>query len=339
MPFDWDQYQPEGKSFDWDQFEKHDDGNVQTPSVSAANAALRGAVQTGTLGFRDELAGLLASPTGAAKVAAEKLGADYSSDPDAKNYRDERDASRALDSDAEKAQPGSYLAGQLGGAVALPLAAGAALPAGAAAGLGAGGSLVGALGAGALSGLGTSKAESAGGAAADAAAGAALGGAAFGVGKALPSVAQKGADWLGEKAAPAADLISKLAKATETVGEKLPTSEYSKALGDLGSPVARRLVNTARGALHTEGDNAIGAALKVPVQGALGVVQAGKIIGDQLLDSETVNAIAPKLGKYGKILLDAAERSPKSLAATHFLLGKTDEGYREAFRKAMGEGN
>lgn len=56
------------------------------------------------------------------------------------------------------------------------------------------------------------------------------------------------------------------------------------------------------------------------------------------LSSDTINKIAPKMGKYGKILTDAAQRGGQSLAATHYVLQQTQPGYSDQFKLATGEG-
>lgn len=44
------------------------------------------------------------------------------------------------------------------------------------------------------------------------------------------------------------------------------------------------------------------------------------------------------MGKYGKILTDAAQRGGQSLAATHYVLQQTQPGYSDQFKLATGEG-
>lgn len=130
----------------------------------------RGAAQGATLGFRDELAGAIKSPSGAAKKAAAYFGYDAGSDKDIEEYLKERDASRLLDESAQKSNPKSFLGGNLTGSLAT-----LAVP-----GLGAtkGATALNALkagGLGATMATGSSKAEDTEGLAKDAALGAGIG--------------------------------------------------------------------------------------------------------------------------------------------------------------------
>lgn len=63
---------------------------------------------------------------------------------------------------------------------------------------------------------------------------------------------------------------------------------------------------------------------------------AGKVF-KQVLNAkigakEGIAALAPKLGKYAKVLTDAASRGNQSLAATHFLLSQQDPAYRQQLK-------
>lgn len=80
----------------------------KVPEVSALESGIRGAAQSASLGFADELAGLV----GGAK-ALFTPGQSV-----AEGYRKERDESRALYKAAEEANPKAYLGGELAGGLA-----------------------------------------------------------------------------------------------------------------------------------------------------------------------------------------------------------------------------
>lgn len=428
--FDWNQFQPEDKGFDWEQFAQDPATASPQSSVSEADALARGGAQGSTLGFRDELAGALKSPVGAAKTALEFLGADYGSDEDAQKYKAERDESRALDAAAQSAHPGLYTTGQIGGGVALPVVAAAALPASVTT---AAGGLLGALGLGAAAGAGSSDDSSGLGLLKDTATGAGIGGVSYGAGQLLQAGAQKLGNALSSGAASAQNAVRNTAgnlastaatgKADQELGRELLDSGLVR-FGDSARNISSRVGDAVQGArgsaagvlsdLESKGmqgviaADALRAGRAIPgglfpeaaesygAQQALadhlkpvatsaarqaaraksglnvkdlatygaGALTAGPIggvagpllrrtVGDRaastgaavldkgakmLLDPETVGQIAPRMGQYGKILLDAANRSGAALNATHFLLGKTDPGYREALKQAQGEG-
>lgn len=88
----------------------------QGPAPSWLESAGRGALQGATFGFGDEI-------YGAAKGAYDALagGGDFTG-----TYERERDAVRAANAAAQKANPGTYLAGELVGGVAVPVGGAAA---------------------------------------------------------------------------------------------------------------------------------------------------------------------------------------------------------------------
>jgi len=98
---------------------------VSEAPPSVLDSLGRGAAQGLSLGFRDELAGALKSPMGAAKKAGSFLGyKPLNGDEDLAAYLAERNASRALDEKAKKANPKSFLAGEIGGGVATAIVPG-----------------------------------------------------------------------------------------------------------------------------------------------------------------------------------------------------------------------
>ena len=145
--------------------------------VSQLESGLRGAAQGASLGFSDELTGLL-----------ESLISD-------KSYEDARDESRANYHEAEEANPGSYLTGNVAGGVATSLIPGLNIAKGA--------SLAGRVGmaatGGGLTGLGLSEADNGSDLALDTASGAVLGGGLQGVGEKVLSPMLKGAGSLMKK--------------------------------------------------------------------------------------------------------------------------------------------
>lgn len=92
----------------------------------------RGAVQGATMGLSDEIAGAMKNPIGAAKELATYLGSNVDENsPDVQAYTKERDESRALNKQAEEANPMTYMGGNLlssilpGGAIAKGVGLGA----------------------------------------------------------------------------------------------------------------------------------------------------------------------------------------------------------------------
>jgi hypothetical protein len=196
-----------------------DEGSPSTkgqPTDDALGSALAGAAQGGSLGFADEIAGGgnaaqealsripglsgLAKRTPMQQSLDEEVGKVPLNLGDA--YRSERDSQRAMDADAQKANPLSYLAGNVAGAAAVPIpGAGAASKL---SGLAKAGVNVGRAAAlGGLGGLGASTADltqgDVGGAAKDAGLGAGVGGALGAAGEGLGALADK----FGAKAAAA----------------------------------------------------------------------------------------------------------------------------------------
>lgn len=79
---------------------------------------------------------------------------------------------------------------------------------------------------------------------------------------------------------------------------------------------------------------------KSPQKVAGVMLGAEKAIGKaSQMSAETLNTIAPKLGKFSKILIDAAKRGGTSLGAKHFILQQTSPEYQELFKKATEDPN
>lgn len=82
---------------------------------------------------------------------------------------------------------------------------------------------------------------------------------------------------------------------------------------------------------------AMGSAAAKPLGAALKYTNAVAKNAANSLSLETVESLAPKLGKYGNALLNAAQRGEQSLAATHFVLSQTDPEYKMMYDDAQGE--
>lgn len=151
------------------QAHEHAAGQSSSEAPSYGESALRGAAQGATLGFADELAGAGHAAMGAARKMST---ADI-----VKDYIANRDAYRAADAGARKANPKTFGATEFGGGVATAFIPGMNI--GKAATLG--GRALGAAGLGAVTGLGSSEADLTKGDVVGAARDTALGGAIGGV--------------------------------------------------------------------------------------------------------------------------------------------------------------
>jgi hypothetical protein len=234
---------------------------LSKPKPSMLESGLRGAAQGASLGFADEITGGVESLlTG-------------------KPYDQARDESRAAYDAAQKANPGTYLAGDVGGAVASSMIPGLNVAKAATIGGRIGTAALG----GALSGLGNSTATDAQGMAKDAAMGAGLGGGIQGAGEALVPVAKYGAGKLSEmlsqaseKGSPTANrILSKVAKFTSGVDDDAALRQIQRPLQtatadndkfafnvgkralqeteDLGSTLGKNVGNTQREFLEKSG--------------------------------------------------------------------------------------
>lgn len=141
---------------DWQEVSDINDWQeVPLDKTSESDSLLRGAIQGATFNSRDELAGAVESPVGALKEIANKFGGEFS-DEDIEAYKKERDASRALDRQAQESNPAMYATGNIAGGVATSFIPGLNIAKGA--------GLVNTLGKsalqGSLAGLGGSEGES-----------------------------------------------------------------------------------------------------------------------------------------------------------------------------------
>jgi hypothetical protein len=189
---------------------------LSKPKPSMLESGLRGAAQGASLGFADEITGGVESLlTG-------------------KPYDQARDESRAAYDAAQKANPGTYLAGDVGGAVASSMIPGLNVAKAATIGGRIGTAALG----GALSGLGNSKADNALDMAKDTGTGAALAGGIQGAGEALVPVAKYGAGKLSqmlsqasENGSPTANrLLSRVAKFTSGVDDDAALRQIQRPL-------------------------------------------------------------------------------------------------------------
>lgn len=171
------------------------DGYRPLVATAGAESSMRGAAQGITAGFADEaygLVGAIVNPTNSDKGFWDR-------------YSDSRDYARGRDTDAERANPGTFMASNIGGG-----AASAVLTGGATAGL------KGAAGMGAAAGLGMSEADltegEVGQAALDTAFGAGVGAAGYGAVKGAMAGA-RGAVAAGKKLNPYLAALGRGAKA------------------------------------------------------------------------------------------------------------------------------
>jgi hypothetical protein len=262
----------------------------------------RGALQGGTLGFSDEIAGGIEAAMDKIRGGHEDIG---------KLYVKHRDESRANNAAAEQANPIAYGGGKLAGTLAPALlTGGASVPEQ----LLAGGAL------GAASGLGEAN-ELDKDALAKAALGAAGGVAGAGIGGALA----KGA---GALATP-------VAEAAEGLGAKLANPALQQAVDS----VSKKVALGALGAGHfVPGLHAVAAgAAAVP-----GVVRAaGKVLPSLAKTLGRVGAAATKnpglLGNYGAKLAAASQAGPAAFNAMHFSLAQTDPEYQKKVLEVQNE--
>lgn len=278
--------------------------NRATPieeEIGQLESALRGTAQGLSFGFADEVTGAL-----------ESLASD-------KTYEQARNESRENYKAAQEANPITYGAGQVVGAVAPALATG--------------GTSVAALAAqGAAQGLGSSEADllkgDVLGAAKDTAIGASTGAVVGGAGKALSTVAPKVAKGFQNvvedvATAPLGQAGAKgvVPKAIDTIGQagKFITNKMDK-LGNLGQGVAA--VMTGGKSL---GIQAAGETMKAIPQIAQKTAQT---------TAPLLESVIPQMGKFSKVLLEAAQRGTTNLAATNFVLLQTNPEYREMYSKA-----
>lgn len=215
MAFDPDAYLAES-SFDPDEYLRDE------PSASMAESGLRGASQGFSLGFDDEIAGglsVLGRPFGVKGLGGKLSDIELTSptlntDEILGEYTRVRDLERKANEDAQKSNPGTYLAGQIAGG------AGSAIVPGLNVAKGAGLLKTAGMGAaqGGLTGLGMSDKEDLSGLAVDTGLGAGLGGiagaGAYGAGKLIEKGADKFKNFGGSLKSKAEDLAIKATGAT-----------------------------------------------------------------------------------------------------------------------------
>lgn len=286
-------------------------------SVSMLESGLRGAVQSGTLGFADEISGLVESAL------------------TDKTYEQARDESRANFKTAQEANPMTYGAGQVAGGVATAFVPGLNV-----AKLGsAGARIAGNAGIGALSGVGASEATDLGTLTSDAAVGGLIGGAASGIAESLSPVSKfiaekskqranelaveslKGSakqhaklgdtrtqelgDWLLKKRAvgfgtKAKDSLGRLTGLKKEAGERLGSILDDADAAIPSSAVAERIEqNVMPKAMTTGGESAVAA-----VKGAISDVGA--------VEARTLN----ELNQLGNSIGSKAYNAPTTTAAT-----------------------
>jgi hypothetical protein len=261
--------------------------------LETAGDTARGAAQGATLGFSDELVGAVGAGADALrKMSLSNLVSDYVA---------RRDAERKANAEAKKRSPIAYGAGQFGGSAATAL-----VPGGAAAKL---------IGMGAAEGLGSSEADLTKGEVVNAALDTGKGASTGFVASRLPGVKR------GLEEVATNPQIAKVAavnpggRVADAVMKRLGLSlEEVPGMGGAVGNLAKRAA----------GHWVPGAHWAQKASDAAAVVQKGATIA-----VETIDKIAPKLGKYGPMLLEAASRGGSSLATTNFLLQQTDPEYQE----------
>jgi hypothetical protein len=279
--------------------------------TNAAEAAAVGGLQGMTSGFADEAYGALQSPAGAFK----KFFGAGENDPDVKKYARERDTAREAFKATGEQHPVAKGVGQAAGAIATS----AALPGSGAAKL---------VGLGVADGIGNSNADNAADVTVDGLKGGAVGAAAAGAGA----------------------LLKPLGSAIKTGLEEVATNPTVSKIA-AANPSARVLDAVAGkvglGAEDLPGGNSVAAAIAkraaghfVPgvkwAQGASDAAAAAQKGAQVSLD--TINALAPKLGRFGPVLEAAAQRGASSFATTQYMLSQQYPEYRDLLDKAKGEG-
>lgn len=318
------------------------------PKVSPLESGLRGAAQGASLGFADEAAGGLDYlKEGLGQIA--KGGMLSDSDKLGSTYSEGRDESRANYDAAQKANPGTFLAGNLAGSLALPtgslgLAKGAAL--------------------GAAQGLGSSDRDSLGGLAADTALGAGLGGVVGAgtsvVGKGLNKAAELGSDvlegsgniakdtasWLANRATNstsgrsaldsgliragdnAADISLRANANTNPFLDSLRTGVREKATKEAAEPFFSDADKMGIASSLMGGPHAAAAAT-TGLAGKNLINSRGASTGAVALDSigDILTQAPERLGKFAKPLQDAQARG--ALNPTLFILQQTNPEFRK----------
>lgn len=295
------------------------------------DSAARGVIQGATMGFADEIAG-----------GVEALWEKAKGDPTAfgELYKAKRDESRSNFKRAEDTNPKSYMAGQAGGAISTAL-----IP-------GMGQANVAKLAAqGAAMGLGSSEADLTEGEFANAAkdtlvgagTGAVVGGAGKLLSKAGSAVGNFGKEVIEDVAtapitreavnsAPqgAMGMAAKSLKTVGKIGDKFDdmTSSFTKGVAGTGNEVADKVVNQ----VAKKASYAIPGVGKVVA--AADAASAAPAIAQKTAyySAQALEKIAPSMGRFAPVMMDAAQRGGTSLAATHFILQQTQPEYREMLK-------
>ena len=288
------------------------------PDISKGESGLRGAAQGATLGFADEISG-----------GVEALWEKAKGDPRAfgELYKNARDESRKNFSDANKANPKSYMAGEIGGAI------GTALIPGMAAARGAKVSQVALQSAalGGMSGAGYSNAEDAGGVAKDAAIGTVMGGA-------IGAGAAKAGQMISRATAKAPAALAPKTPSLPVLNEKPNANQIRAAAKELGVDLtdaqllddgmmqklssllqqSPTLVGQSRAGVVKKGIDAASRAAEESLEGASSntVVQVGEKVKGALA-SKIRDEKAPISQLYERLRESTQnmELSPKSLSA------------------------
>lgn len=102
------------------------------------------------------------------------------------------------------------------------------------------------------------------------------------------------------------------------------------------SSIMQRLGDTAVGAAAIPGKSVVlpAAAGAKAIGAGLNAANEGVRKAAVTLSQETIGSLAPKLGKYGQVLLNASQRGGQSLASTHFILSTTDPEYQSTYKQA-----
>lgn len=210
----WDKIPPTKEELSW----MSEPPSEDVPEISQTEAAIRGAAQGATMGFADEATGAAETALGAVKGDVPLSREDL-----LKAYRESRDKTRQLYSQAEEAHPSTYLAGEVVGGVSTALIPGTqAASLGKAAALGAG--------LGGLSGLGKTE-ELDSQAVQDVATGAAFGGAGGAAGYGIGKGIQSGMSKLSSMSSKASDQLAANAAGIKGVVAKELSPEQIRAQG------------------------------------------------------------------------------------------------------------
>lgn len=278
-----------------------------------------GAASGLTLGFLDELRGVTGA--GLEKV----LGG--SEEDFGELYKTYRDLAREREQGIQEENPYAYGGSRLAGMVAPALATGGAgtIPAMAARGAGIGAT------------IGAGEAEEIEDIPEDLITGAALGAAGAPVGAAVGkgvSLAGKGIEKVGQYTLPPGKSFTPQQAFKEAMKERSQLLGFARMTGQERTPPVERVLKVL---MRSGTPELTGAGVGFALGGPLGMATGygvGKVLpaaarGIQRPASQVLVASGRKLGKYGHIIKQAAEKGPHSVAATHFVLSQQDPDYRK----------